>query len=171
MSRDVPQSHINILRHMRKRPSRSSCQDICKPCRLSYYSFVEEDAQYLHRSRESMLLAQTQTPKIQYPPKLDLRSPQWLGGRKGCVTTLLARLSNTFNSDQLKGELAMKLVHRANTIFLPGSRVWESRVWGSRILGSRIWGSTELGQRISDLEFHMPVLKKNYRGPFNVNVV
>ena len=119
MFRYVPQSHINILRHMRKRPSRSSCQDICKPCRLSYYSFVEEDAQYLHRSRESMLLAQTQTPKIQYPPKLDLRSPQWLGGRKGCVTTLLARLSNTFNSDQLKGELAMKLVHRANTIFRP----------------------------------------------------
>ena len=27
------------------------------------------------------------------------------------------------------------------------------------------------GQQISDLEEYLPVLKKNYRGPFNVNVV
>ena len=43
---------------------------------------------------------------------------------------------------------------------------WESTVWGSRV-----WGSTGLGQPILDLGTHLPVLKKKYRGPFNVNVV
>ena len=80
------------------------------------------------------------------------------------------------------------------------SSVWGSRVWGSRVWGSRVWGSTglgppisdldpyllalgvytlgvyalgvySLGPRVSHLELHMSVLKKKYRGPFNVNVV
>ena len=41
---------------------------------------------------------------------------------------------------------------------------------GGLLWGSRVWGSTGLGLPISDLEPHMPVVKKHYRGPFNVNV-
>ena len=39
------------------------------------------------------------------------------------------------------------------------------------VWGSRVWGSTKLGQRFSDLEPYMPVLKKNYRGPFNLRLL
>ena len=56
--------------------------------------------------------------------------------------------------------------------------IWVSRLsratdFGSGYVhtwGSRVWGSVYkvLGQPISDLETHMPVLKKNYNGPFNL---
>ena len=42
-------------------------------------------------------------------------------------------------------------------------------IWGSTVWGSTLWGSTLSSHQppISDLEMHMPVLKKKYRGPFN----
>ena len=42
---------------------------------------------------------------------------------------------------------------------------WESS------LGVYTVGVYSLGSPILELEGHMPVLKKNYRAPFNVNVV
>ena len=58
------------------------------------------------------------------------------------------------------------------------NNIWGSRGWGSRGWGSRVWGSRgyslgdySLEQRILDLLDHMPVLKKDYIGPFNVNAV
>ena len=48
---------------------------------------------------------------------------------------------------------------------------WGSGVWGSRVWGSRVWGSTELGQRFSDLELHMPILEKQYRGPLHLRLL
>ena len=43
--------------------------------------------------------------------------------------------------------------------------------YGTTSSGSTSSGSTRLGLPISDLELYMPVVKKHYRGPFNVNVV
>jgi len=44
-------------------------------------------------------------------------------------------------------------------------------MWGSTIWGSTVWGMDIFGPRVLDLGPHMPVLKKQYRGPFNVHVV
>ena len=70
------------------------------------------------------------------------------------------------------------------------STLWGSTLWVSTVSGHRfgIWictycalgvytlgvytlGVYSLGLPISDLVPHMPVLKKSYRGPLNVNVV
>ena len=42
---------------------------------------------------------------------------------------------------------------------------------GAYRLGAYRLGAYRLGQRIWDLVMHSPVLKKQNRGPFNVNVV
>ena len=63
------------------------------------------------------------------------------------------------------------LESRATDFGSGSAHTWGSRVWGSRVWGSRVWGSTQvlnlrLGQRISDLVAHMPVLRKSYIEPF-----
>ena len=50
------------------------------------------------------------------------------------------------------------------------ARGWGSRGWGTRNGGLEI-RQLDLGPPISDLNMHLPVLKKHYRGPLNVNVV
>ena len=81
-----------------------------------------------------------------------------------------------------------------------GSTLRGSTLWGSTLWGSTLWGSTlsilpiwehtvgvytlglytlgvytlgvySLAPPIWELAAHLPVLKKHYRGPFNVNVV
>ena len=49
--------------------------------------------------------------------------------------------------------------------------IWESTLWGSTLWGSALWGSTLSHLPIWEFGTHLPVLKKHYRGPFNVNVV
>ena len=49
-------------------------------------------------------------------------------------------------------------------------RIWGSTLWGST-LGVYCPGVYSLTPPFWDLIKHLPVLKKSYRGPFNVNVV
>ena len=49
--------------------------------------------------------------------------------------------------------------------------MWNGKLWGSITLGVYTLGVYSLGLPISDLELYMLVLKKKYRGPFNVDVI
>ena len=48
---------------------------------------------------------------------------------------------------------------------------WEPRVWEPRVWEPTVWEPTMSGLPILELATHSPVLKKQYRGPLNLNVV
>ena len=99
-----------------------------------------------------------------------LKSEIW--NLKSEIRNLKSEIWNMKNIWNLKSEiwnLKSDIWNLKSEIWNLKSRSWnlKSEIWNlSRVWGSRVWGSTELGQRISDLDLYLPVLKKRYRGPF-----